>query len=363
MVFLIAFCLWSGAASSSVYRLTGTPGFPMERDFGDPSTPDFSDSSHVRVYTTGGDVLIWTSDSTRSAKNKFLEGAPPRHERLVIAHHDGFTLLDELLSGEDAWDPTVEYHDGQPILYAGVMSPRPNESNAFWPEDHWSRRTFAFDWRNDRWVMRANPVFGKLPTQPQWLGHNYGHHVVVDDKDRRWMFYERVSEERHGRPYKTELFARRLNHSEGLVGKEVAILKIPSAPWTHSVREDGTLLIEGPRVLKFADGYLLSFSAGDYFSDHYGIHLAWSKKLTGPYKPYLNSKGNDLKNFATVINKQIPMTWGPARAAFFVEDEQLWMLFHGIEKASWIPTPDGKRDVYLAPMAFDQEHGRLSFAN
>lgn len=235
------------------------------------------------------------------------------------------------------------------------MARRPGKANAFWPEDHWSRRTYALDWVNGTWVMRADSVFGPLPLMPQWVGHNYGHHIIEDENGHPWMFYERVSEEVDGSPTKTEIFARKLDHGHGLVGDEVSILKIPNTPWPAAQRQDGTLLIEGARPFKFGKYYMLTFSAGDYFTDTYGIHLAWSKKLRGPYKPFLTAKGN-LKNFARVINKKMPMTWGPARAAFFEAQGRLWMLFHGIEKATWTPTPDGLRNIYLSPVDIDIEN-------
>lgn len=271
-------------------------------------------------------------------------------------------MLDEVLAGEDAWDPSVYVFPGidKRTLFAGVMARRLGETNAYWPEDHWSRRTGAFDWEGDRWILRDRSVFGPWPKKETWLGHNYGHDFIGGDDGSTWMFSEKVSEEKNGQPYKTEIFARRISSQGNLYGKELDILKIPKHPWPASQRKGGTLLIEGPRPFKVGEKYLISFSAGDYFSDDYGIHLAWANMMTGPYTPYLDKNG-DLKKFAKAIDKKMPMTWGPARAAFFKVDNNWWMLFHGIEASPHHDLSEDKRNVYLTPVEIDDAHGLLDF--
>lgn len=341
MTYLLIVLLLSGS-QAEVLRLTGVPGFPSGTDFGDPSVPNIV-GNEVHVYTTGGEKLVWKS------KKDFLKGAPARHEEIIVFHDDGETQLDVAGAGEDIWDPTIEYFPGQnePILFGSIMFRREGERFAYWPEDHWSRRTFAFKNKNGRWVREKESLFGPRPPHPRWLDHNYGHHFIQDN-GRIWMFYERVADD-DGRPWITELFARELYNGTQLVGPEITIFEIPSdKPWPSAVRGDGTLLVEGPRPFKVGDRYLLSFSAGDFYADDYGIHLLWADHVTGPYRPILNEDG-DFKNFSEDIEKELPLKRGAARGAFFEMDGKWYVLFHGIPQNA----DTQMRDVFLAPVKID----------
>jgi hypothetical protein len=99
--------------------------------------------------------------------------------------------------------------------------------------------------------------------------------------------------------------------------------------------------------------YFISFSGGDYNSAKYGIHLLIAENMLGPYRPYLNSVGTDLKDFGKDIEKQIPLTWGAGRAVFFEFQNQWWILFHGIPSRDGKAPEDGKRNLFLAPVDFE----------
>jgi hypothetical protein len=374
-LFLLAILFYTlgSAAHALTVRVTDEdpPGRPMRRmkalidddqgptgtDFGDPSPPDDSQKGLVQIYTTGGEVLVWRDSGTETAWNKLLRGARPEHQTMVIYHHDGQTQFDPIEAGEDPWDPTVEIvpeWGNKPRLFAGVMTPTLGKY-ARWPEDHWNRRTFAFEKIGNRWVMAEESMFGPIPQKTTWIGHNYGHDFVRDEDGKLFMFYERVSEERGGAPWKTEIFARSALGPEKLGKVEYPILRFNHHPWPATNRRAGGYLVEGPRVFKINLGYLLAFSSGDYQSDTYGMNLLWSAKLLGPYLPYLNQSG-DLRNFGSELeaSAHYPLTWGAARPAFFEHDGQWWVIFHGVRQELAPPREDAHRTLFIAPVEISE---------
>lgn len=335
------------AVSSSAFAAVNTrspiPISPsIEVDFADPSTPDLSDPRAIRIYTTAGEVLTWAKRDEPIAETLLSK---PKYSRLSICHTDGSPLNEE--AGEDAWDPTI--FEG--VLYAGAMTVPRGQSYARWPDDNWSRRTYPFTWNGECWVMRDEPLWGARPSRTTWIGHNYGHEFIRDDDGTLYVFYERVSDDSNGQPWKTEFFARKMTSPYRAAEKEIPIFKIPSKPWPSTRRYSGGALVEGPRPFRAGGKFLISFSAGEYASDNYGIHLLWSDKITGPYRPYMNGNGSDLKNFGKDLEKQIPLTWGAARATFFQSENQWWAVFHGIQRRSTDQDlSEGKRRLYIAPV-------------
>jgi hypothetical protein len=339
MPFLFFILLSIGFAQSQVIQLTGMSHQPRGIDFGDPSTPDFSEPGKVSIYTTGGFVLTWKS------RQDFLTGQSAKLSTLKVAHPDGTNLSEEF--GEDIWDPTIEVINGERILYGGVMTPTENRKNAVWPDDHWNRRTYAFRLRGHRWIRDEKPLWGPTPKEPSWIGHNYGHHFFTNDDGETFVFYEQVTEEKNHQPWKTEIFARKINGAFQTSSQEISILKIPQKPWTASMRDFGGSLIEGPRVFTEAGRYFITFSAGDYMSDDYGINLMSSSQLTGPYRPHLDDQ-KDLKNYGSSIEANRNLTWGAGRAAIFKMDGNWWGLYHGIDERE--AEAEGKRNVFLSPV-------------
>lgn len=317
-------------------------------DFGDPSPPDFSEPGIVRVYTTGSQVLEWRKNARFSAPERFLRGEPPHLEHLRLYHSDGVTELDPAQTGEDAWDPTVQRIGRERVLFGGVMRPTDARKNALWPDDHWNRRTHAFTEKRGRWVMKPDSIFGPVPEMPTWIGHNYGHGILREG-GIDYVFYERVSDDHQGHPWKTEIFMRKLGPHHELIGKEYPSLRLPQKVWPAAEREFGGGLVEGPRPFKVGRYFLIAFSAGDYHSDNYGIHLAWSETIEGPFTPYLTKNGQDLQHFGQAIEKKLALTWGAARPAFFQLDQKWWVLCHGIRKSRG-PFEEGHREVFLAPV-------------
>ncbi len=309
MRFIATFVFFITLSVHAVIPLTGTGSLPKGHDFGDPSPPHFL-NNQVQVFTTGGFILTWKN------MDDLLSGKPAKLSHLKLENSD-----------EDIWDPTIK--DG--VLYGSVID-----------GDDWSRRVYAFRNVNGKWFREKHPLSGPLPSKPTWLGHTYGHHFL-----NGYMFYEKVTEERNNSPWTTEIFARKVKDTFTLTGPEIPILKL-NQDWARARRSFGGKLVEGPRPF-FANGiYFISFSAGDYTSDDYGIHLMASKNLLGPYEPYLTPDKKDLKDFAETIEQKLPLTWGGARAAFFENDGKHWALFHGIKDDG--SSAEGLRNIWLSPV-------------
>lgn len=313
----------------AVIPLTGSGPLPSGLDFGDPSPPHFLENK-VQVFTTGGYILSWKNI------DDFLTGKAATLSQLKLFHPDGSPFWERF--GEDIWDPTIE----NGVLYGGVMAPRKGHIHAHEDHDGWSRRVYAFRNVNEKWVREKDPLSGPVPDQPTWLGHSYGHHFIDG-----YMFYEKVTEEKNNSPWTTEIFARKMKDPFHLTGPEIPILKLKH-DWSRARRSFGGKLVEGPRPFFHNGIYFISFSAGDYTSDDYGIHLMASKNLLGPYEPYLTKDKKDLKDFAEGIEKQMPLTWGGARAAFFEAKGKHWALFHGIKDNG--ESTKGLRNVWLSPV-------------
>lgn len=324
-------------------------------DFGDPSAPDFSVPGQVQVLTTNGEMLTWKDQRDETGIERFFTGKRPSRNKLKTYDVDAITYL-------EPWDPSIQVFPefgGEKILYAGVTTAPIGRKHARWPEDDWRRRVQAFRFNEglQKWIRVADSVFGDPPHERTWLGHGYGHHIIRDQNGHPWMFYEKVTSDLHDSPWMTEMYARRMLTPFVLSEIEIPILEFDQTPWPLARRYSGGALLEGPRPFLVEDYYVVSFSAGEYQSDRYGIHLAWSKNLQGPYFPFLNEKGNDLKDFAKGLRQKLSMTWGPGRAVLFNHGDQQWMLFHGILKDDQERMEHQERDVFLAPVKVTPHQG------
>lgn len=335
----------AGAPLRRLKSLTGPSKDTPAADFGDPSAPDFSEPGKVRIYTTGGSVLVWETTGNESALKRFLRAEKPRVDHLSLFHPDGQTAVNPDLSGEDAWDPSLFVSkSGERFLYAGMMSPTDDRKNAYWPDDHWNRRVHLFRWRNGQWVMSPESIFGAVPEAPTWIGHNYGH-SFLRIAGRDYFFYERVTEEKHGTPWLTEMFFQELISPDRLDGHERLLMHTKNRRWKSIRRNSGGKLTEGPRAFSALGKIFVAFSAGEYASDEYGIHLLWADSVSSDFRPMLDENGHDLKDFGREVEKVLPLSWGAGRPAFFEADGKWWVLFHGIEEGG----EDSLRNVYLAP--------------
>ena len=329
-------------------QLTASPCSPAVNDFGDPSIPYEVGVGRIELY--GSDLLFWTGKTTAQAWASFLRGDAPAFTPLQVYRTNGKPISRD---AERVWDFTIENINGEKVLYAGTMNPHDGRSIAQFDYDNWSRRTYAYHMKAGRWTQDAKPLLFD-PEVYGWLGHNYGHHVIRDEKGQAWMFYERVSQIINGGPGKTELFARKMISASRLDDKEIAIFRIPQPAYPAVVRWSDNTLAEGPRPFRVRVGaknfYLVAFSSSQWSSDHYGINLLWSEKIDGPYHPYLTDNNSDLKDFGTEIRAHYGLTYGPGRPNFFQDpDGRWWLLFHAATKPEPNSVAPTYRNFFLAP--------------
>lgn len=333
----------AATAKRKIVNLTSSWPELANIDFADPSAPDFSDKNTVKIYLTAGEVLEWKT-------SEFPHGRPT-HRRFQLHHPSGKNLNED--AGEDAWDLNVIHWSADlTVAYASVMNAPLGMAHASWPEDNWSRRVYAFTKEGRKWVRAPHPLFDAVPEEPTWLGHGYGHDFLQDEHGT-YAFYEKVTEEREGHPWRTDIFARRMVNAFEADDQEISILNLKKKSWPAVRRSFGGKLAEGPRPFRVGNHYFISFSGGDYNSENYGIHLLVAKKALGPYEPYLNAAGMDLKDFSKDLEKKIKLTWGAGRAVFFVWQDEWWILFHGIPSENGEAPEDGKRNLFLAPVDFE----------
>jgi hypothetical protein len=307
--------------------------------------------------------------------DSFLAGGEARRVPVALYHPDKTRIE----GTHSAWDLSLHAWGDETYLYAGVMTPTGRRRQARWPQDNWTRRVYAFHRQGrHRWVRDSRPLFGEVPRVGGWIDHSYGHHFIEDEDGVTWVFYERVVEEGRCRrgyptPHVTEIFARKMITPCRADDEEIPILDVGSPPYPTTRRraphsgEPNGFLIEGPRptrvVLEDQVFYLLGFSAGDFPTDRYGIHLAWSRHVLGPYLPLLESSphGLDMADLGREIRQRYGLSWGPARPSFFADPSGAWwLLFHAVRKelrpdtdySNWPQRPLGHfhRNIYLAPV-------------
>jgi len=325
-IFLFLLCLNLVPESPAQTQLTGLSHQAKNRDFGDPSAPEFS-SKGVRVLTTGGFELRW-----KSAED-FFTGGPNRMRRLKFRKPHCRRDCEYL--GEDIWDPSIR----EGVLY-GAVTNDPSESG------NWKRRVYAHRFINKAWVRESEPLIEPLPANFTWLGHSYGHHFL-EVSGKTYVFYEKVTEERDGLPWKTELFAKRLLNPFQTTGSEIEVFRI-RRDYPRTRRSFGGILAEGPRPFEWKGRFYVFFSGGDYASDDYGIHLLRAQNPLGPYTPDLTENDQDLFDYGATMERKFKLTWGAARAVAFEYEGKLYCLFHGIRDFGVPIKPH--RDVFLAQL-------------
>ena len=333
-------------------------------------------NGRIRVYGTSNDEYL-----EYSSERALFAGAPPVHRKITFKHPDGARLN----ARETPWD-TLPFSCGtKSFLFSGVMTPPPASRHATFPDDNRRRRTYVFTpARNDPSVF----VRSEKPLLPgdadSWIGHNYGHDFIRDENGKPvrnadgsyTLVYERVARLSDKGKLITEIASRPLRCPNLDVGNEKLLLRIDDEhPWPAVQRNDGGLLIEGPRVMKMRrnnrDIYVMGFSSGDFPTDHYGINLAFGFTPDGPYSPVLTEDGKDLRDFGRELRQLYGLSWGPARPAFYRDRHgKLWLAFHALEKKDypgadfdrWPANPDEyHRAIFLVPFQVQLHRGQPEF--
>ena len=91
----------------------------------------------------------------------------------------------------------------------------------------------------------------------------------------------------------------------------------------------------------------MAFSSGDFSTDGYTMNMAWSHDLLGPYKPFLNTSGDDLLDFGSELKKSYDLSWVGRPSLFTNPDGQVAMLFHGVRKSI---LPDNNYSKWPGPL-------------
>ncbi|HVG59913.1 MAG TPA: hypothetical protein VNA24_15260 [Hyalangium sp.] len=285
---------------------------------------------------------------------------------------------DRLVEFEVGWDSMIHrWPDGTEVLYSSLMDPElTRKGEAKWPDHNWSRRIYPFvrDAKG-RWVIRDQPLFNPIDrTQPPTMvGHTYGHHFKTVTRDtptgpvtETWLFHEEIIEDKP--KLKTEIFARKMLDPFTASTEKVHLLGVGDPPYPSAIRENGELLVEGPRPFEAViDGetlHFISFSSGDYSRDQYDIHFAYRRgDAIGPYTPLLRTENGvtDFTPFGERIKRKYALSW--LGRAHVIRDSagRSWAVFHAVNKLilpdfdySKTPARDGlfNRNIYVVPITF-----------
>lgn len=380
-------------------------------DTADPSSPiqfQYSDGRSRWIMIFSGGTFI-TSESL----DELLRGGTRPLSDIAFRYSDGSRVTTRPYRINAApWDPDLaSFHDADGKLkwigYAGMMEKRTDGAEPTRAQDNFTRSRHAFsvaltleangavqqEWHDLGAVHGNQPrayalacrgsaeCIRQREREGQWLtpthAHGYGSHYIEDASGTPYLFYEQVTEQKNGGPYRTEIFVRRLSadRTRG-IGDPLPVLKVapwnkPDLPFQAAKRSIGGFLIEGPHLTTAKVGgkefYLLFFSAGDAFTDKYGNHVAYREKargLYGPFTPVTKADG-ELVDVTGDLTQKIDGTWGIGRLnPFWDERGQLWGAAHvilkseipeGEVKSGWPPTYEElvkrARRTLLVPLA------------
>lgn len=239
-------------------------------------------------------------------------------------------------------------------IYASAASMQTAHSPytaAQWPRDNIRRRSYFYhsrDWTNyTQWVRFVDAITNPLtpPTMHTWYGHSYGRSFLKED-DKIYYYYEKVITS--SSPQRTCLWVAELdpNNLSAPPINEQEILcpggHLPNGQYIHFFPSEeretrGHSLVEGPRISKWNELYLIFYSSSDFCSDRYSGNLAWSTSPTGPFKKVLTNDGADVRNILGAFNDKY--TW-LGRPNHFTHNGQDYLLFHGTKR---IPGQDYSR--------------------
>lgn len=338
-------------------QITGQdPSFPWR--VADPALMTQPDGS---IWVAGtGDLLRFKN------LGALVQGEKPERLELRLFQHVGKQIV-PLHDEELPWDLQFYPRGTGQVLLGGVMSPRPGQLHARWPQDNLSRRIkqASYDTSRRGWVFAEKPLFG-TPDHDNPLGHAYGHQLY-SEKGQTYLFYEAISQEVNsetGQPdgdsghYATELFVRPLN-AQGQAGPERRILGRSDLPLDASRRVFGGFLLEGPRPTRYlVQGktvHVVFFSTGDYPTKNYTVRAAYSTQgVLGPYRVVQDDQGR-AANLTEKLQNDARL-YGVGRAFPFEYQGQPWIIFHGahdlpgVDHTVW-PKEEPIRHLFIAPLS------------
>jgi ribose/xylose/arabinose/galactoside ABC-type transport system permease subunit len=334
---------------NGLYQLTGTflkvgqRTFPM-LELPDPAPPYVTQSGEVEIYGSARYFIRY-----RNWKD-FSEGGCYETVNLDLF---GPNLAPYKETYTQPWDIRKYRIErkrelAKEVLIGGSMSATKGRAAPVWPEDNITRRIYFFRLNNvAQWVRDALPIVERIETG--WLGHSYGGNLFQEDggdpniihtdsPNQIGFFFEKVSDDSNESPYKTEIFAEKIDDKLNVVpNSEVKILGVQSPPLPSTVRTGGGFLIEGPRPLQVTlEGqkfFIIGFSSGDFSTDSYYINYMWSKNLFGPYQPALTVDKKDLIDLGHEMKAKYGLSWMGRPAFYQTPDGHYEMLFHAVIKS------------------------------
>jgi len=332
---------------------TLTHNLPMETP--DPAPPlwvwdPLTGAYKVQVFISGSVYLEWSS------LRDFRLGLEPQIKPLELFYSNGLPIGANGIP--PAWDARAFQilRNGRPaqtIHLAGAMSRSPDGQLPRGWEDNADRRVYLFV--NGKQVPL--PLTGDSPYG--WLGHNYGGNLIqkgessntidLDSKEPIYLFSERVTEVRDGKPYLTEMVSVRLKPIFDQKNEFVAfasegemkpLLKKDSAFYEASKRDAkiGGYLVEGPRPVEvMVEGeryFVVGFSSSEYSSDSYRAHFAFSKNIEGPYQVIREVSGA-YKDFGRTM-KEGGASWVGRPVLYQDIETGKWaMMWHQVDRAKY----------------------------
>ncbi|MFL5813628.1 MAG: hypothetical protein ACJ763_08625 [Bdellovibrionia bacterium] len=256
------------------------------------------------------------------------------------------------------WNPQTDTQPPLVVWYGGHMRPFSAHSTARWPDDNYSRDVFAFTEREPgKWYSESESIFSNNGTWPRnpgnYLGHRYGHQIIGRADQSPLVFYEEVTDvNRWGGPTVTKIFMDEMATPFQARGNPVELVSpfnpVTGRPYPSTIREDGSVLVEGPLYFKFQFGgelwEAIGFSAGSFYS-HYPSAFASRRVSDGllgkPYRIDLLDDGSDLHDAGAELGSLLGLIGGPGRPSVMVDsdgmalpdsDGDLRLLVHAYRK-------------------------------
>lgn len=234
------------------------------------------------------------------------------------------------------WDPSIDDQPPAVVWYGGHMRPAAGNPTARWPDDNYSRDVFAFTEREPgKWYSESDSIFSNQGTWPRppgnYLGHRYGHQIVGRQHQAPVVFYEEVTDVNSwGGPTVTKIFMDEMASPLRARGNPIELISpynpVTGRPYPSTMREDGSVLVEGPLYFRFEfqgeQWEAIGFSAGSFYS-HYPAAFASRKVSDGllgrPYRIDLTDDGSDLHDAGATLGALLNMIGGPGRPSVIVD--------------------------------------------
>jgi len=300
----------------------------------------------------------------------FFRGGVFHVQRSRGFYRDGTEMTGPYHNASWPWDVVIYRNDaGENIALGGVMrQPAPgalpnvardNPTRSRWwgRVEHHALGGGKFEER----IIWQGPVHDLNENHSGWLYHGYGgtllthfnrhtgvHEPVKNENGNYLLFYERVTEEKDGKPWVTNMFVREINPLlTKSVGHEVVATRLTSersGTYFEATRrggknqEDGYLAEGGNVLVERRTGLIIKAFSGNDYVRRYGIYLDFLRPGANPkstFEPVVDRNG-ELIDFAERMRLREIMdaTWLGRPQLSYAPDGKLWMAFHFVPKQS-----------------------------